>query len=229
VGEAVLAAVERVREELETNTNLGMVLLLAPLAAIPPDTGCDEGISAVLASLDLSQTRKIYRAIRLAAPGGLGQTDQEDVAAEPTVNIVAAMALASDRDLVARQYANQFHDVLGFGRSTLLQKLTTLPDWETAIIGTQLELLARNPDSLIQRKCGLEVAQESQQRARRILNDGWPLAPSSADELANFDRWLRADGHRRNPGTTADLIAAILFAAIRDGNWTPPAAIDITR
>jgi len=40
--------------------------------------------------------------------------------------------------------------------------------------------------------------------------------------LADFDFWLRSDGHRRNPGTTADLIAAALFVLLRDGLIDPP-------
>jgi len=28
--------------------------------------------------------------------------------------------------------------------------------------------------------------------------------------------WLRADGNRRNPGTSADLVAATLFVALRE-------------
>ena len=46
-------------------------------------------------------------------------------------------------------------------------------------------------------------------------------------EFREFDAWLRADGHRRNPGTTADLIAASLFAAFRDGILPMPSLDDI--
>ncbi len=54
-------------------------------------------------------------------------------------------------------------------------------------------------------------------------------APARAETLAAFwdrigelDFWLRSDGHRRNPGTTADLVAASLFAAIQTGQIQPP-------
>lgn len=96
-----------------------------------------------------------------------------------------------------------------------------MQDWETAVIGTQLDIMAREPDSLIARKCGQDDAKQSQQLAKEVLNAGWPSQPGQ-ELIVRFDNWLRANGHRRNPGTTADLIAAILFAVIRDHLWTPP-------
>ena len=57
----------------------------------------------------------------------------------------------------------------------------------------------------------MEVAREASKRAASVLKSD--MTPR---ELARFDRWLRADGHRRNPGTTADLIAACLFVCLRD-------------
>jgi triphosphoribosyl-dephospho-CoA synthase len=77
--------------------------------------------------------------------------------------------------------------------------------------------MSESPDSLIARKCGAEVARESAERAARSLAAGPPGSEVYANELIQLDAWLRADGHRRNPGTTADLIAAGLFAAFREG------------
>jgi hypothetical protein len=37
-----------------------------------------------------------------------------------------------------------------------------------------------------------------------------------------FGAWLRAEGHTRNPGATADLVCAGLFAALRDGTIALP-------
>jgi triphosphoribosyl-dephospho-CoA synthase len=103
----------------------------------------------------------------------------------------------------------------------LLEMPGILP-WEAAVIRFQLRLLADAPDSLVARKCGIAVASELQQRAAEVYRLDWPSRKESWPALHNFDRWLRADGHRRNPGTTADLIAATLFAAIRDDFIVPP-------
>jgi triphosphoribosyl-dephospho-CoA synthase len=73
------------------------------------------------------------------------------------------------------------------------------------------------PDSLIARKCGAETAEHSAAWAGRVLDSGRPESEAYQEQLADLDFWLRTDGHRRNPGTTADLIAAGLFVALRDG------------
>ena len=73
VGGTVLAAIEATRRVVNTNTNLGIVLLLAPLAAVPQTVELAEGIDGVLARTTVDDARAVYRAIRLAQPGGLGK------------------------------------------------------------------------------------------------------------------------------------------------------------
>ena len=40
--------------------------------------------------------------------------------------------------------------------------------------------------------------------------------------IADFDTWLAADGHRRNPRHAADLVTASLFVALLEGIITLP-------
>ena len=122
------------------------------------------------------------------------------------------MALAADRDLIARQYANAFADVFELGVPALLDGIRQFGRLEPAIQHCQLVWLANHPDSLIVRKRGPAVAAEASKRARSLLEIGG-LGSSAYDE---FDRWLREDGHARNPGTTADLVTACLFVALRE-------------
>jgi triphosphoribosyl-dephospho-CoA synthase len=221
VGTAVLRAIEATRRVTATNTNLGIALLIAPLAAVPRDTPLRAGIEDVLERLTVSDAAAVYRAIRLAAAGGLGNVADQDVASRPTVTLREAMGLAADRDRIARQYVTGFADVLDFGTQTLLDWTRRVgDDWESAVIGLHLSLLAEWPDSLIVRKCGPDVAKQCSERAREVLQTGWPETADGREALTGFDQWLRVDGHRRNPGTTADLVAAILFAALRDNTWT---------
>jgi triphosphoribosyl-dephospho-CoA synthase len=224
LGATVLEAIQATRQVVRTNTNLGIVLLLAPLAAVSPGQEFRTGVAAVLDRLDLDDSRLVYRAIRLANPGGLGHVAEQDVAGEPTHPLRQIMALAADRDLVARQYADGFHAVLVEGVPALCRGLEHTGDLERAIILCQLQLLAGHPDSLIARKCGPTVAEEASRRASALLEQGWPRCGDAP--LEAFDTWLTADGHRRNPGTTADLVTACLFAAFREGQigWPVPFA-----
>lgn len=220
VGRAIFQAIEATRAVVSSNTNLGIVLLIAPLSAVPLDQSLRDGIGNVLERLTRDDAVWVYRAIRLAQPGGLGSTDDQDVADEPTGSLHEVMALAADRDGVAAQYANEFAWVLNEGLPFLASVGGEFEHcWEAAIIELHMRLLAEHPDTLIARKCGESVAAEASRRARRCLDDLASLPLDSTERarfIDEFDQWLRADGHRRNPGTTADLVATCLFAAIRE-------------
>lgn len=222
VGCAVFCAVEATRRQTPRNTNLGIILLLAPLAAVPLESALAEGIPSVLERLTVEDAESAYAAIRLAEPGGMGEVRDQDVSQRPTGTLREVMQLAAERDLIARQYATDFRLVLQTGVPWLAACRDFETGWEQAIIGLQLALLAENPDSLIARKCGMELALEASRRARAILDAGWPENAASRTILSEFDTWLRADGNRRNPGTTADLVTASLFAALREGVIRPP-------
>ncbi|MDR3621011.1 MAG: triphosphoribosyl-dephospho-CoA synthase [Paludisphaera borealis] len=222
VGASVLAAVEATKRVVATNSNLGMILLLAPLAAVPPDESLGEGVGRVLDATTVDDARHVYRAIRLANPGGLGEAAEQDVADEPTITLREAMTLAADRDLIARQYADGFAEVLDEGLPALRRRIEDGQPLETAIIGVFLDVLSRHPDSLIARKAGRERAAEASRRAGEVLAAGWPDEAVGRSLLGDLDTMLRSDGHRLNPGATADLTAAVLFAALRDGTIELP-------
>ncbi len=220
VGQSVFQAIEATHAVVSSNTNLGIVLLIAPLAAVPLDRPLREGIGEVLSRLTRDDAAWVYRAIRLAQPGSLGTANEQDIANEPTETLLEVMKLAADRDGVAAQYANGFAWVLDEGLPFLSSVGQDFGQhWEAAVIELHLRLLAEHPDTLIARKCGDSVAAEASRRARRCLSEQVGLPLESAERtrrIGEFDQWLRGDGHRRNPGTTADLVAACLFAAIRE-------------
>ncbi len=216
VGETVLEAVAATRRAVATNTNLGTLLLIAPLAKVPRDVPLAAGLPSVLAALDSEDARHTYEAIRLAQPGGLGRVDQADVVDAPPADLVAAMRLAADRDLVPRQYVNNFAEVLGLVVPWLADGLNSGLGLVQSVRTAQLRLLARIPDSLIARKCGLPTAEQASALARAAIEAGPPGSEAHEQLVDELDFWLRSDGHRRNPGTTADLLAAGLFAALRD-------------
>lgn len=196
VGRRVLEGVEATRTALGQNTNLGILLLAAPLA-VAAETA--RSVPAVLATLTDEDAQLAFAAIRHAAPGGLGRSEAHDVADEPTVGLVEAMRVAEGRDRIAWNYAHGFDDVLGFA----LARLPTLePD---AVTGVYLDLLARGPDSHVGRRHGAEVAAAVQEQAQ---------AADRHDRAAllRWDAALKVAGI--NPGTTADLVVATCFARL---------------
>lgn len=214
VGPAVLAAIQETRRFVRTNSNLGIVLLLAPLAAASRHSDLKSGIAEVLARLTVTDSRDAFAAIRLANPGGLGSAPEQDVHNEPTLPLCEVMALAADRDLIARQYANGFLDVFEIGVPELVDLTRQTGELETAIIGAHLRLIAEVGDSHVARRAGAAEERVVQQRARELLAASWPQSESSRTALVEYDRWLREPGTRRNPGSTADLVAACLFVAL---------------
>jgi triphosphoribosyl-dephospho-CoA synthase len=217
VGTIIHSAVDAMCRAVACNAYLGTVLLMAPLAAVPRDVPLAQGVPKVLSSLDATDAQRVYEAIRIARPGGLGQVETADVAGPPPDDLITAMRLAADRDMVARQYATGFDTVLREVVPALLETISNRLSLADAIVRVQLQTMSRYPDSLIARKCGDLTAQRAADQAANVLALGQPGDEAYQRGLSDLDFWLRADGHRRNPGTTADLIAAALFAMLRDG------------
>lgn len=223
VGATILAAVAATRAAVATNTNLGVVLLIAPLAAIPSGLPLNKHIEPVLAASTYEDTCAVYEAIPLSQPGGMGEVAEADVNEPPPAGLTlrAAMALAADRDLIARQYVNGFVEVFRTA-DRIEQHVADGQPLGEAIVIAFLELLAEEPDSLIARKSGLDVAREVSHHAATILDSRRHGDDAFHAMRAEYDFWLRADGHRRNPGTTADVIAAALFVVLRESRLAWP-------
>lgn len=215
VGRRVLGAVEATRTAAGQNTNLGIVLLCAPLAVAAEAAADGElwpALEAVLAGLTAEDAGLAYRAIRLASPGGLGRSDAADVADEPSVTLLDAMRLAAGRDRIAWNYANGLADVRGFGAPRLEALLGAGWPEPWAVAGTYLAFLGHIPDTHIVRKRGIAAAEAVRTRAAQV--DAALLAaaePASLlPEILAFDAELKAAG--LNPGTSADLTVATAFA-----------------
>jgi triphosphoribosyl-dephospho-CoA synthase len=223
VGAVVLAGIEATRRVVSTNTNLGIVLLLAPLAAVPEGIDLACGVLRALAETTVADACLVYRAIRLAQPGGMGEVPAQDVSDAPTITLREVMCLAAERDLIARQYANGYREVLDEGLPSLRESLSEGQPLETAIVAAYLHLLALYPDSLIVRKRGLRDATEVSRRAALVLAAGWPIHEEGRRLCDEFDCWLRQPDNRYNPGTTADLVTAAIYAGLRDRSIRLPA------
>ena len=227
VGERIEAAVAATWAVAGCNTNLGILLLCAPIAKaveMSPEAqlpaALRAALEAVLADLDVTDAAAAYRAIARANPGGLGSAPSQDVQHPPSIDLRAAMALAAPRDSVARQYRDGFADLFTFGLAALDEGFSlqceAVP--EAAVRRLYLRLLSRFADSHIVRKHGEAVAHIVMRAAQ-----AWAVRPAHSQTppaSAEFVAWDEALKRARiNPGTTADLTVATLLIA---GLSAPP-------
>jgi len=232
LGATIRAAVEATARWVPSNTNLGLVLLLAPLARAALRRGAAPlrtKLAATLAETTVADAREAYAAIRLAAPAGLGRVPAQDVAGTPTVTLVDAMALAAERDAIAREYVTEFQATFDVGAPVLKRALAAGLPWSGAVVEAYLTLLAAAPDTHIARKLGPEAAVAVQRRARAVLDLGGARTARGRDALATLDRELRDERNARNPGATADLTGAAIYVELLAGGWRRPARTDDDR
>jgi triphosphoribosyl-dephospho-CoA synthase len=234
LGETILLAVEATAARTRANTNLGIVLLLAPLAQaavrlLDSTTSPEQGdrlrnlraeVGRVLSDTTVGDAIQAYRAIRLAHPGGLGNAAEQDVASEPTITLLETMRLAADRDGIAREWATTFETTFERGVPALLNARADGVATSNAIVETYLTLLAGTPDTHIVRRGGDALAQRVSRLAADALAAGGVRSEGGRRAIDAMDAALRDPRNLANPGTTADLTAATLFAALLAGGWS---------
>jgi triphosphoribosyl-dephospho-CoA synthase len=209
VGQLIADGVRVTATIAATNTNLGIVLLFAPLArAAVTRTGNESlrvALDRVLSALDVDDAAAAFEAIVAARPGGLGDAVEHDVRESARITLRDAMTVAAGRDSIASEYSSGYAIVFESGLPLLTGALDDGAATLDAVVALHVGLLAEHPDTLIARKAGADAALAVSQAARAV-RDG-------SRTLEQFDADLRRDGHRLNPGTTADLVAATLLAA----------------
>jgi triphosphoribosyl-dephospho-CoA synthase len=212
VGHRIHEAVRATREAVGINTNLGIVLLSAPLMRAAEMQGdLRENLGTVLDAMTMDDTKAVFDAIVLASPGGLGSADEHDVREEPRVHLIEAMREAAGRDRIARQYATRFEDVFGIGLTTLEQALSRGEAGMWPTVSVYLAFLAGFPDSHVARKHGAAIAGRVQEEAMstRALLDSAGSDASRIRLLIELDNRLKS--RAINPGTSADLTVASLL------------------
>ena len=217
VGELIADGVEATVQVAGANTNLGIVLLFAPLARAAVTRRADEPLRSTvdrtLAALGVGDATAAFTAISRANPGGLGDAPEHDVRTPARVSLREAMAAAAHRDSIASEYATGYAIVFDNGMPLLDEALRNGVSTLDAIVSLHVGLLASRPDSLIARKAGDAAAQAVMVAARQVRDGN--------RSLAEFDGSLRSADNRLNPGTTADLVAATLLAALLSGVTLP--------
>ena len=205
LGRTILAAVSASRRVTRSNANLGIILAIAPLASVPGEEAGrpfrPDAVAAVLARLTPQDAADTWEAITLAAPGGMGRRGRWDLAGP------------APHDRIARLWTEGWGPLEEGLVADLLTQFGAGRPLGEGIVRAFLLQLAREPDTLIARRHGPEVAAEVSRRAAAVV--GRP-GESWREAAADLDRSLRHP-RRINPGTTADLCAAALYILLRDG------------
>jgi len=215
VGELILQAIQATRSVVDCNTNLGIVLLFAPLCRAVHSCDTFEelpvALAKVLNTLTIEDAKTCYQAIRLAEAGGMGKVESQDLKTIPTITLKQAMALAQNRDGIAKQYLNNFHEIFTIGLPSLTSaiKCEETIEWATAL--AYLTILSSVPDSLVCRKQSLEHAEAVSKRASNLIDKMKTINKLSylKTDIIAWDNELKKEAI--NPGTTADLTAATLL------------------
>lgn len=208
LGQRILHALQATHAKVGCNTNLGIILLAAPAAQAClqyPELALQTGLQQVLQQTTVSDAALVYEGIRLVSPAGMGQRDEHDVAQPPQITLLEAMQLASESDMVARQYVDGYEKIFSAAiplYHALCQRWQR-PAW--AMTAVYLYWLASVPDSHIARKYGAATAAEVQQlatthyQAFQALENPKHYMP----DLLKWDAVLKQN--KLNPGTSADL------------------------
>lgn len=216
LGQRILASVCATQEAVGCNTNLGMLLLFAPIimaaeAGFKDSHELHHSLENTLSSITETDTEQVFEAIKLASPGGLGSVNSHDVNNKPDCSLLAAMKLASYRDSVALQYANNFQEIFNMGLVDIknFEKRWNSVKWST--VSCYLNFMSTRTDSHIERKFGHKIAEKIKIKSR-VVAKGFNSVKDPEKNiglLQDFDRELKAKNY--NPGTSADLTAASLL------------------
>jgi len=216
VGKRILGATEASVAATGVNTNLGIVLLAAPLAKAAAELSIGIGLrrrlATILSELDCDDADDAFAAIRLANPAGLGEVEEGDVRlGNSRFTLIEAMYMAKDRDRIANAYVSAYADIFDVALPAFHEALAETNDRSLAITTLHMTLLTEFPDSHILRKYGPDIAADVQKAARALASSWSPIPrPNSLKKLIKFDADLK--GRRINPGTTADFVVATIFA-----------------
>ncbi|HEY0843294.1 triphosphoribosyl-dephospho-CoA synthase [Methylotenera sp.] len=217
VGERVFYAVEATQKAVGQNTNLGMLLLCAPLlnaaSALQANQSLWGQLQQTLNQLSVDDAVWVAKAIVLANPGGLGASNQHDVHEAPQVSLLEMMRSAQDKDRISWQYANQFHDIVDFGVNLYADALLKWENSAWATTALYLGFLTRYADTHVLRKHGEQVANLLMQEAKEMESNYWATHNPKLmqKQLLVWDASLKA--RKINPGTSADLTVATLLAS----------------
>ncbi|MFH0896950.1 MAG: triphosphoribosyl-dephospho-CoA synthase [Candidatus Bathyarchaeota archaeon] len=236
VGEAIKSAVVDVLSwQRGGNTSLGSTILLMPMAAAAGFTYAEDvsfninkfrrNLIAIVRSTTAIDAVKVYDAITITHPGGLGKVPELDVTdttskrkiIDNNISLFDVFKISASWDSVSSEWVNNYHVTFDMGYPYLRQQLKETGDVNIATVHTFLKILSQVPDTLIARKVGMSKVKEISVLAQNVLEAGGLTTQKGLESLRRFDIELRDPTHKLNPGTTADMTAAVLAVHLLKG------------
>ena len=226
LGKYILQAVAETDKWIKNNTNLGIVMMITPIAvaAAISDSFDDirENVKVVMGNTSVDDACDLYDAINIADAGGMGDQDEYDVASDNAKNelrensqtMYDVLKISAPWDMLAREMTSDMPAVFEIGYPTY-HELTQEKSKNEACVLTFLTILSQVPDTLISRKYGSDEALKVSMMVRDLLN--LRDEPDFAEKLKEFDDFLFKN--KLNPGTTADLTAASIFVSYLKSNF----------
>jgi triphosphoribosyl-dephospho-CoA synthase len=217
LGEKIFYAVKATREAVGCNTNLGIILLCAPLlravSMMEPGMSLRSALQKVLTMTTIADAGWVFKAITLASPGGLGGSDSQDVKNKASVTLVEAMRIASLKDRIALQYVTNYQDIFDFSVNIYYNYWSRWGDRNWAAVAAYVGILSKFPDSHIERKYGNQYSELVNARMVMLSDE---LSKTDKPErikpmLFSIDQELKSKGV--NPGTAADMTVATVLTA----------------
>lgn len=226
LGKYILNAVSETDKWIKNNTNLGIVMMITPIAvAAAISDSFDEireNVKVLMANTSVDDACDLYDAINIADAGGMGDQDEYDVSSDSAKNelrenkqtMYDVLKISAPWDMLAREMTSDMPAVFEIGYPTY-QKLSKEKSKNDACVLTFLKILSQVPDTLISRKYGSDDAIKVSMMTRDLLNiEG---EDDFDEKVAQFDEFLFKNKY--NPGTTADLTAASIFVSYLKDNF----------
>ena len=221
LGEKIYYSVKETRQAVGCNTNLGIILLCAPLIQatqnIDNNVSVRQALEQILKSTTVNDAKWVFKAITLAAPGGLGKSTDQDVKDQPEITLIQAMAIAKKKDRIALQYTTNYEDIFNFAILRYNEGLNRFGSKNWAAVVVFAGLLRRFPDSHIERKYGNQYSPIVSNKMAAVesellcADDPEQLKPM----LYEIDQEFKSKGI--NPGTSADLTVATVLTVLLQG------------
>lgn len=225
LGKLIKTAVCQTNRWIANNTNLGIVMLLTPIAAAA-------GMSSDLIQLKINISRimdgttpqdaaNLYDAINIAEAGGMGERDDLDVGSdsakdeliEKGINMFQVLDISAGWDMLSYELTNGMPISFKTG-FPVFRDVKPVHGTNRATVQTFLAILSKYPDTLISRKYGKKKAEDVSRYAKAVLDEGGILGDDGFARVTSFDEKLVEN--KLNPGTTADLTASSIMLALLD-------------